>query len=288
MSRMAAVAWGTSHHRNPAGQCLRTRRAYRALEVGGARLAIAFTLWLLLSATFIGGAHATVLHFDETRNSAGTVIPTGSPGTVESDYGDNVTGALVAVPGGFFSYGNEGEGYTPNVVADFSSRTDVRLWTLQYGDLTNVLFAQSPQLGIPAETISILFTADPGYEVQLYHFDLAGFPERDYTINGVSVSGDAGTLFTMSNVLVEGDLSGPRHTSLDFATPLTSGSLLIEIDFSNLASGVQDNIGIDNIRFGQNPPAVIPLPSAFWLFVSGLLGLGGFKKQKRRNGVGNN
>ena len=50
-----------------------------------------------------------------------------------------------------------------------------------------------------------------------------------------------------------------------------SYELLIQIDYGNLAGGQQDNIGIDNIRFGQNPPAVVPLPAAWLLFGSGIV-----------------
>ena len=154
---------------------------------------------------------------------------------------------------------------------EYSSGTNLGLWTIQYGDLTNVLFATGALPGGSAPgALNVRLTADPGFEVQLYHFDLAGWPNTDYTINGVSVIGDAGTLFTQSNVLVEGNFSGPRHTAFDFAMPLSAQALLIQVDFSNLAVGSLDNIGMDNIRFGQNPPAVVPVPSAFLLFVSGL------------------
>jgi hypothetical protein len=81
----------------------------------------------------------------------------------------------------------------------------------------------------------------------------------------------AGTLFSQTDVLVESNESGPRHTEFDFATPLSAQLRVIEIDFSNITSGIQDNIGIDNIRFGQNPPALIPIPAAAWLLGSGLL-----------------
>ena len=37
------------------------------------------------------------------------------------DYGDHVTGAVMAVPGGFFTYGEGGEGFTPDVSLDIYS-----------------------------------------------------------------------------------------------------------------------------------------------------------------------
>jgi hypothetical protein len=78
------------------------------------------------------------------------------------------------------------------------------------------------------------------------------------------------SLFAQGNVLVEGNAG---HTSIEFASPLSAADLRIEIDHSNLPGGQQDNIGIDNIRFGQNPPALVPLPAAWVLFVSGLVAL---------------
>jgi hypothetical protein len=225
----------------------------------------------------VGESHATVLIFDQSRDavSQSIIVPTSEGAFVQQDYGDNVTGSTVDVLGGQFTYGNEGEGFTPNIVADYFSGGNVRLWTIQYGDLTNVLFASAA-----SNTLSVRLAADPGFEVLLYHFDLAGWPEADYTINGVNVFGDAATLFSQTDVLVEGDASGPRRTEFDFATPLSAQQLVIEIDFSNITGSSQDNIGIDNIRFGQNPPALIPIPAAAWLFGSGLLGLIGLSRRK--------
>jgi hypothetical protein len=228
----------------------------------------------------VGDSHATVLIFDQTRDATQTtVFPTTAGSDAQQDYGDNVTGSPMNVPGGQFTYGNQGEGFTPNVVADYFSDTSIGQWTIQYGDLTNVLFARSPLAGASANTLNVRLTADPGFEVQLYHFDLAGWADTDYTISGVSVFSDTATLFAQSNVLVEGDLSGPRHTAFDFATPLSANQLQIQIDFANLVAGMQDNIGIDNIRFGQDPPAVVPLAPALWLFGSGLLALIGISRR---------
>ncbi|HUT40260.1 MAG TPA: VPLPA-CTERM sorting domain-containing protein [Gammaproteobacteria bacterium] len=231
---------------------------------------------------YVGESHATVLIFDQSRNATQTtVVPTSAGSVVQQDYGDNVTGSPMNVPGGQFTYGNQGEGFTPNVVVDYFSDTGVGQWTIQYGDLTNVLFAGEPLTGASPNTLNVRLTADLGFEVQLYHFDLAGWANTDYTINGVSVFSNTAMLFSENNVLVEGDSSGPGHTAFDFATPLSAQQLVIEIDFSNILTGSQDNIGIDNIRFGQNPPALIPIPATAWLFGSGLLGLIGISRRKK-------
>jgi hypothetical protein len=117
--------------------------------------------------------------------------------------------------------------------------------------------------------LSILLRASPGFSVDLYGFDLAGFGS-DYTIAGVEVLAGATSLFAAVNVLVEGDAVGPRHTSFDFATPLSAPELLVVLDFSNLASGIQDNVGLDSVRFGQTPPPV-PEPGTALLLLVGLV-----------------
>jgi hypothetical protein len=123
-------------------------------------------------------SHATILEFDQIRES-GTVIPTISGRAVEQDYGDRVDTSPMNVSGGQFTYGNDGEGFTPNVVVDYIAGSGtpinpgVSLWTSQYGDLTNVLFGNNNSLSLNVE-----FSADTGFDVELYSFDLAGFPIR--------------------------------------------------------------------------------------------------------------
>ncbi len=222
-------------------------------------------------------AGATILLFDQERDAATQSIvgPTSSGGRLPADYGDRVTAAVTPVPGGAFTYGEAGEGFTPDVSLDvFSAAATandprVNLWKTGYGDLVNVIFAEGPGTA-GAPLLSVRLTADTGHVVDLFGFDLAGFG-ADYTIAGVSVFAGATTLFSQAGVLVEGDLSGPRHTTFAFDTPLSAPELLLELDLSNLPEGIQDNIGLDNLRFGQNPPGV-PEPATLLLAVlTGLL-----------------
>jgi hypothetical protein len=206
------------------------------------------------------------------------VSVTGVGGAPPDDYGDRADGALVAVPGGFFSYGEAGEGFTPAVEADlFSSEaspTDRRVrihGESGYGDLLNVLYGEGPSVG-GSETLSVVLTADPGVVVDLHGFSLAGY-QADYTIAAVEVWDGATPLFSETDVLVEGDASGPGHTTFVFDPPLQAAELLLRLDVSNLALNLRDNVAIDDIRFGQIPrPA--PEPARALLLAVGLaLGL---------------
>ena len=215
---------------------------------------------------------ASILTFDQIRDTSGNVVSTLSGNSPESDYGDRITSARVNVPGGQFTYGNGGEGYTPNVVTDYyagsaiADNSHVSLWQNQYGDLTNVLIGNNNSI-----SLNVLLTADTGFDVMLYGFDVAGWPNSDYLINAIQITDGVNTLFSQSNVLVQGDMSGLRHTSIQFAAPIMGPQLLLTVDYNNLSGGQQDNIGIDNIRFGQSPPAAVPLPHAAVLLLSGLI-----------------
>lgn len=204
-------------------------------------------------------ATATILTFDQARDSATQtiVVPAGSGGVLPGDYGDNVTSAAMAVPGGVFTYGDGGEGFTPDVTVDFftslatPSDSRIRLWQSGYGDLANVIFGEGPgTAGSPI--IEFVLTAAAGFVVDFYGLDLAGFGS-DYTIASVEVFGNGAALFAQANVLVDGT---GGHTTFAFATPLSSQEIRVRIDVSNLAPGIQDNIGVDSVRFGQTPPRV--------------------------------
>jgi hypothetical protein len=222
---------------------------------------------LAVSVLPAGPVRATILLFDQGRDAStqSIVVPTGAGAVLPADYGDNVTGAVMAVPGGFFTYGDGGEGFTPDVTVDIysaSGPTDprVKLWTTGYGDLVNVVFGEGPGTGGSPE-LNVLLTASSGFAVDLYGFELGGWPDADYTIAAVEVFAGSVALFSATDVLVEGNLSGPRHTTFAFGTPLSAPQLLLRLDLSNLASGAQDNVGIDSIRFGQTPPRTVPEPA---------------------------
>ena len=230
---------------------------------------------LMIAAVALAGpAKATILTFDIDNGQPNAVL------AMDQAYGDRVT-SLVQ---GKASYGLGAEGFTPNVVASYSGGfvgADVVRWPSDYGDLTNVLENESD-----GDTLlRILFTADAGYAVKLFGFDLGGWPDSDYTIRGLSVTSGDTVLYTASDVHVEG-ASG--HSAFDFGAGLTGQTLAINIDLSGLG-GFSDNIGIDNIRFGQSPPGVaidqpptaVPEPSAWALMILGFMTIGAAARRRR-------
>ena len=183
---------------------------------------------------FITPAYATVLLFE----------PAGVNGAdVSQDYGDRVT----STDQGGFIYGDVG-GFTPNVTVAYGpDPTQIHRWGAEFGDLQNVIYNDEDLVGI----VEITLTADANLQVTLDSFDLAGWSNADYTIDSVQVlDATGGPLFSDTDVLIQGDFDGPRHTSFVFDPPLISQEMTIRFDASNLGNG-SDNIGIDNITFGQ-------------------------------------
>lgn len=210
------------------------------------------TTRLLSSFSFIAfalPAHASVLLFE------GTFINIAS-----SDYGDRVTATTMTSGTEVYNYGSL-HGFTPNVTLDIGNNP--ALWGNSFGDLTGVVY---PAYTTSPSLLTLVFTADPGYNVRLHGFDLGGWPTTDYTINSVEIQDGVGNpIFEQTNATIAG--TGPSHTSFDFATPLEDDLLVLTIDSSNLGID-SDNIGLDNVAFSQ---VVIPEPAAAPL--TGLLAL---------------
>jgi hypothetical protein len=205
---------------------------------------------IALSASSALAQGTTVLTFDITNPTPG------NGQLINQDYGDRVTAALVGVSPQF-SYGG-GSGFTPHVTTLYDGGSNgPQFWGPQYGDLTNVIYGEQGQL------LLVTFTPDPGFTVSLNSFDLAGWPDTDYTINSVQVfTGGGGPAFAQNDVLVRGATTngnGQRRTSFSFNNITSTGFLLIQIDALNLA-GASDNIGIDNISFSQSPTVAVNGP----------------------------
>jgi hypothetical protein len=85
------------------------------------------------------------------------------------------------------------------------------------GDLENAVRTEGPGVA-GAESLTLVLAASPGVSVDLCGFDLAGWNRTDHTVAVLEVPGDAQPLFSASDVLVEGDLSGPPSIRLAVGT----------------------------------------------------------------------
>ena len=110
-----------------------------------------------------------------------------------------------------------------------------------------------------------------GVAVTLTSFDLAGWPQFDYTADVIQVVDANNTvLWTAPDLTVLG--AGPTHSA--FSVNVTS-SIPIYLRFGNTY-----NIGIDNIRFSQAPVSA-PEPGSLVLLALGGAALGLARKKKR-------
>ncbi|MBX3485420.1 PEPxxWA-CTERM sorting domain-containing protein [Phenylobacterium sp.] len=234
-----------------------------------------FAAVVFAATALAGSARATILTFDtDTRQPFSSLI-------MDQAYGDRVT----ALTMGKFQYGiGLGDGLTPNVTVAYSGGTPGAIltrWNADYGDLVNVLTNDDD-----GDTVlRILFTADEGYTVKLFGFDLAGWNHSDYTLPGLTVTSGDAVLYAAEGVHVEG---ANGHSTFDFGLGLSGRTLAIDIDLTGLGFD-SDNIGIDNIRFGQSPPGVlidqppstVPEPAAWATMLLGFLTIGAAARRRR-------
>ena len=86
--------------------------AFRVIRRGMLTCCASMVTVAILFGGFTGVGQASIIEFDQIRDATGTVIPTISGNAVELDYGDRITASVMNVPGGQFTYGNGGEGFT--------------------------------------------------------------------------------------------------------------------------------------------------------------------------------
>ena len=188
-----------------------------------------------------------------------TIDGIGNFGNMPDDYGDRV----VMLDDGDFHYDEHGEGFTPNIEVDYpeTNGIDPSWWGTGYGDLVGIYFENTDHNGQG----EIVLTADYGYEVVLYGFDMSAFSSAfssDPTINAVRVVGCSSTpLFEEIDAVI----SETTHNSYDFSeAPLRAREIRLLFDAANLGN-LSDDIAFDNIRFGQVAvtPEEIACPSDF-------------------------
>lgn len=215
-------------------------------------------------------ASATILTFDVDTTRPRDVLP------MPQSYGDRVTATVM----GSAAYGVGTEGFTPNIVASyFPIAANLTRWS-DYGSLQNVFENEDDG----DTSVGFTLTADAGYMVTLFELDLGGYAGGDYTIPGLSVRDGAGNvLYSAANYLVRG--SNGQFSTLDFgAAPLTASALTFTIDLTGLG-GDSDNIGIDNVRFGQRLASAIPAvpePSTWAMMLVGFGLTAGAIRRRRR------
>ncbi|MFN9746931.1 MAG: PEP-CTERM sorting domain-containing protein [Betaproteobacteria bacterium] len=198
-----------------------------------------------------GTAQATMLTF--------TGISQLGPST-GSEYGDRVTVAGTGI-------GLEG-GATPNIVLDFvptSTGTPFSVWASGYASLSSALGHVSFNVKGYVE-----FTPDPGWDVVLTSFDVAGWSSSAYPDSRVRVVDAAGT-----TLFDTGSFTFPVSTVQSFLpVPIRSSQplRLVVDDFGDLA--------IDNVLFSQ--VATIPEPGTWALWLAGVGVLGTLARRRAR------
>lgn len=237
---------------------------------------------------FAAASHATVLTFNMGA------FDNQSVDALYQSYGDRVGDPLFDSFNPQFTYG-AACGITPNVTVQYRSGTSFAVSQApsqrRYGDLDNVIwknFGGDDILGVS------LF-ADPGYEVQLFSFDLAcllnlnNIPlSENLPVRSVIVFNQMGTVLFRDPNPANGPIpiipaidgaNNPTRKTYDFQAltggPLVGTSLQILIDVGQIASKI-DHYALDNIKFGQNPPGT-PSPSGVVL-----LGMSGLLAARRR------
>lgn len=249
-----------------------------------------FRYWVSLGLLWLSGspATATILTFDITDPvyTLRENFPEGE--LLDQTYGDRVNSLSTSSGGITFAYGVGAEGFTPNVTVSYDPGSiftgGPSLWRYDYGDLTRILYQGSTNtgLGFDYNYLLVTFTADPGYDVVLYGFDLGGWNQTDRIVNTVAVYNDYfngffpadNRVFLDANATVAG--AGPTHSSYTFSSPIRGSVVAIFLDADNLGAD-SELIGMDNIRFGQDIAATATVPepgtlgmAAFALLVIGL------------------
>jgi hypothetical protein len=164
-------------------------------------------------------------------------------------YGDRVTGAVT----GAFTYGGTGS-YTPNVLLGFGCAEggfnfQAFPWSGGYNDLINIIYASVAGTAGAGGELQVTLTADPGYRVSVQSFDIGNWGAA-ITLPYVRVTNENGAVvFEELNVALNESASTIERNFV--LSPAPVGRILtVRISLDGLA-GSADNVGLDNLTFGQ-------------------------------------
>jgi hypothetical protein len=217
-------------------------------------------LGLLMAAGVLGafglGAQATTLDFGNTAGSAANCIEN----STQPCFGSRVNNTTD--PNGFGTYG-VGNGFTPNVVADYTG-TNQRLVTVSAANGGGAVFATS----FHGSQHIFTLTADAGFNVQLNEVTVknSDIPGIDQTEN-FEVWADGNHLNSLDFTY-----TGQSPASFSFASLIAQSiSIISDSAFAGLSAANFDQV------------AATPIPAALPLFASGLgaLGFARWRKNKR-------
>ena len=164
-----------------------------------------------------------------------------------SGYGDRVVS-----PVSNFGECLEGQGWTPNVVADHLEVSHPGLVPLgpifvwlgggQYGDMYPGIYCNGGNAG------EIRLTADPTYTVQLHEFHMGGWPSTDQVCQFLQVTDQNYNVLWTSGATHANpiEIEGQGHSTFSFDPPLEAQVIRIQW-------GTHDSIGIGRISFSQYP-----------------------------------
>ncbi len=183
-------------------------------------------------------------------------------------YGDFVTNTTM----GAYSYGESGEGFTPNVAVEYigDGGDGLDFWTTGYGDLVNIVENEDN-----GERWTIIrFAATLGCETVLHSLDMGNYIYSPIVIDSITVTNESGAVLFQTNNFTLG-ANAADHTHINFGS-ITGQVLTLVLDLQTAAITIDnDKVGLDNITFSQIGTAIVPNTEAFDGAVPAILGVDG-------------
>ena len=177
-------------------------------------------------------------------------------------------GAYVDGPtAGGFTYTGTG-GFTPHVTAAFGSQTAAAgsgmfTWNAGYNDLVGVIYGAINGGATTTEVaeLAVTLSADPGHVATLESFDIGNWGAA-VNLPYVRVVDETGAiLFEDLHVDLNPNTSPDEKNYV--LSPAPQGQILtLEISVAGLGT-IADNVGIDNLTFGELPTSAATLGSVY-------------------------